>query len=111
MNNLMIIDGQRAVIQFDPEIKMLRGEFVGLNGGADFYANDVKGLEREGSISLRVFMEACKANGIEPIKHFSGKFQARISPELHERAAEAAAARGVSMNQLVQDALEHEVCA
>jgi len=111
MNNMMLIGGHRAVIQFDPEINMFRGEFVGLNGSADFYAGDVKGLEREGATSLRVFMETCRANGIDPIKHFSGKFQARISPELHERAASIAAARGVSMNQLLQDALEHEVRA
>jgi predicted HicB family RNase H-like nuclease len=111
MNNTMTINDHRAVIQYDPEIQMFRGEFVGLNGGADFYAADVAGLEREGAISLRVFFETCEANGIEPIKHFSGKFQARISPELHERATEAAAARGMSMNQLLQEALEHEVRA
>lgn len=27
---------------------MLRGEFVGLNGGADFYAKDIDSLRREG---------------------------------------------------------------
>jgi predicted HicB family RNase H-like nuclease len=58
---MMLIDGYHAVIQFDPEINMFRGEFVGLNGGADFYAGDVKGLEREGSISLRIFMEKCRS--------------------------------------------------
>ena len=109
MNNIMNIDGHKAVIVFDPEISMFRGEFIGLNGGADFYAADVKGLLREGAISLRVFLEACAANGIEPTKHFSGKFQARISPELHERAAHAAAARGVSMNRLLEEALAQEV--
>ena len=62
----MNIDGQQAVIVFDPEIDMFRGEFVGLNGGADFYSNDVKGLHHEGAISLRVFLKACKAKGIDP---------------------------------------------
>ena len=33
----MEIDGYRAIVQFDPDIEMFRGEFVGLNGGADFY--------------------------------------------------------------------------
>ena len=48
MNNLMTIGGQQAVISFDPDINMFRGEFVGLtNGGADFYAEDVNGLLRE----------------------------------------------------------------
>lgn len=29
MNNIMIIDGYRAVIQYDPDIEMFRGEFIG----------------------------------------------------------------------------------
>ena len=37
----MMIDGYRAIIAFDPDIQMFRGEFLGLNGGADFYAKDV----------------------------------------------------------------------
>ncbi len=52
--NTMTISGYQAVIAFDPDIQLFRGEFVGLNGGADFYAADVAGLKHEGEISLRV---------------------------------------------------------
>ena len=41
MKNIIEIDGQKAVVSFDPDINMLRGEFLGLSGGADFYAADV----------------------------------------------------------------------
>ncbi len=54
MRNTMTIGGYQAVITFDPEIQMFRGEFLGLNGGADFYANDVKGLQREGSLHRKL---------------------------------------------------------
>lgn len=111
MNNTMKIGNHVAVIQYDPEIDMLRGEFVGLNGGADFYAKDIEALRKEGKTSLRVFLETCKTNHIEPTKRFSGKFQARIPPEIHARATEAALARGVSLNNLVQQAIEHELNA
>lgn len=30
--NIIEINGFRAVVQYDPEIDMLRGEFIGLNG-------------------------------------------------------------------------------
>ena len=70
--NTMTIGDFQAVIAFDPDIQLFRGEFVGLNGGADFYAADVKGLKAEGEITLRVFLEACEQRGIEPRKHFSG---------------------------------------
>ena len=66
MTNTISIDGYRAVIQYDPEIEMFRGEFVDLNGGADFYARDVEGLKREAKESLEVFLEMCREDGAEP---------------------------------------------
>lgn len=109
--NTMTIDGHRAVISYDPDIQMFRGEFVGLNGGADFYAKDVDGLRREGRISLRVFIEACAEDGVDPHKHFSGKFSLRVDPALHEAAAIAAAARGQSLNQWAAEALRQAAMA
>ena len=105
MRNTMEIEGYRAVIQFDPDIEMFRGEFVGLNGGADFYARDIAGLRREGEASLKVFLDMCREDGVEPRKQFSGKFNVRISPELHAEIATAAAADGKSLNQWVSDEL------
>ncbi|NMM25911.1 MAG: type II toxin-antitoxin system HicB family antitoxin [Glaciimonas sp.] len=99
--NTMTISGYQTVIAFDPDIQMFRGEFVGLNGGTDFYAVDVKGLKHEGEISLCVFLQACERRGIEPRKHFSGKFSLRVDPAIHEAAAIAAAAHGQSLNQPV----------
>ncbi len=111
MKNTMMIDGYRAVIQFDPEIEMFRGEFVGLNGGADFYAADIEGLKREGAASLKVFLEMCAEDGIEPVKAFSGKFNVRVPPELHADMVVAATAEGKSLNQWVVEALGREAHA
>ena len=106
MKNTMVIDGYKAVIQFDPDIDMFRGEFVGLNGGgADFYARDVGGLRKEGAVSLKVFLDMCEEDGVEPRRGYSGRFNVRISPELHASAAAAAAAEGKSLNQWVASTL------
>lgn len=106
MNNVMKIDGHPAVIVFDPEIELFRGEFIGLNGGADFYASDVAGLQREGAISLAIFLKTCAEKGITPLKKFSGKFVLRVDPAIHEAAALAAAANGKSLNQWAAEILE-----
>lgn len=105
MKNTLIVDGFQAVISFDPEIEMFRGEFVNLNGGADFYALDVPGLRHEGEISLRIFLEECAKAGIEPRKNYSGKFMLRVDPLLHEAVAIAAAADGKSLNQWAEEVL------
>lgn len=111
MKNTMTIDGHQAVITYDPDLEMFRGEFIGLNGGADFYATDIPGLRREGALSLTVFLDECTRRGIEPRKQFSGRFVLRVAPNLHEAASLAAAAHGESLNQWVsnvlQEALEH----
>lgn len=58
VGSLMTIQGHEAVIRFDQDMGTFRGEFVGLEGGADFYADSVKGLKRQGEQSLRVYYEA-----------------------------------------------------
>ena len=105
----MEIAGYRAVIQFDPDIEMFRGEFVGLNGGADFYARDVAGLRREGATSLRVFLEMCEEDGVEPGRRYSGRFNLRIPSDLHANVAAVAAAEGKSLNQWIADTLGDRV--
>jgi predicted HicB family RNase H-like nuclease len=99
------IDGHKAVISFDPDIGMFRGDFPGLSGGADFYATDVEGLLREGRMSLKVYLQACEERGITPYKRLSGRFNVRISPDLHADIVSAAEASGMSLNQWVEKAL------
>ena len=108
MNNVMTINGYQAVITFDPDISMFRGEFVGLNGGADFYAKDIDGLRREGEISLKVFVEMCERDGV-PVKKPRGKFALRLDQDTYHHASVAAAASGKSLNQFIAEAVRSAV--
>lgn len=109
MMNLMEIDGYKAVIQYDAEIGMFRGEFIGLNGGADFYGTNIESLDKEGRTSLKVFLEMCEEDGVEPHKEYSGKFNVRVPPELHHRMTVAAQSTGKSLNQWMVDTLHQAV--
>ena len=109
MKNVMKIDGYDAVINYDPEIEMFRGEFINLNGGADFYASDITGLHKEGKLSLDMFLKMCAEDGVEPKKNYSGKFNVRISPELHQNLVVKATASGKSINQLVVESISSTV--
>ena len=108
MKNNMTINGYRAVIQYDPEIDKFRGEFIDLNGSADFYASDIRGLKREGKLSLKVFLEMCAEDNVEPLRQYSGKFNVRIPKALHADIAHLAAAEGKSLNQWVVEKLNRE---
>lgn len=107
--NVMTVDGYHAKIEFDEELDLFRGEILGLNGGADFYGETPKELRAEFKKSLQVFLDVCKEKGIEPRKHFSGKFNLRIPPELHEQLVIAAQAEGKSINMVAQEALQVRV--
>ena len=107
--NLMTLNGYHAKIEYDDELDLFRGEILGLNGGADFYGKSPKELRAEFRKSLAVFLEVCKEKGIEPRRHFSGKFNLRVPPELHEQLAIAAQAEGKSINTLAQEALRERV--
>ncbi|MFN6058757.1 MAG: type II toxin-antitoxin system HicB family antitoxin [Burkholderiales bacterium] len=60
---------------------------------------------------MQVFLEVCQEKGIEPKRNFSGKFNLRISPELHEQLAIAAQAEGKSINTVAQEALQLHVAS
>lgn len=107
--NVMNLDGYSARIEYDPELDMFRGEVLGLSGGADFYGKNPKELRAEFKKSLEVFLAVCREKGIEPRRQFSGKFNLRISPELHEQLAITAQAEGKSINTLAQEALRERV--
>ena len=109
--NLMNVDGFHARIEYDDETDQFRGEILGLSGGADFYGSSPKELRREFKKSLDVFLDVCKEQGIDPRRHYSGKFNLRIPPELHEKLAITAEAQGQSLNSLAQEALQRSVSA
>ena len=109
--NMMSLEGYEAKIEYDAELDLFRGEVLGLSGGADFYGKNPKELRSEFKKSLHVFLEVCREKGIEPRRNYSGKFNLRISPDLHERLAIVAQAEGKSINTVAQEALQQRVAA
>lgn len=111
MKNVIEIGSEKAVLSFDPDIGMFRGEFIGLHGGADFYAESVRDLIEQGRKSLAVFLDLCREKGVEPRRSFSGKFNVRLDPADHAAAVTAAAAEGKSLNEWVSEAIRKAAAA
>ena len=109
--NIMMIDNQKAKIEYDPDIDMFRGEILGLNGGADFYGRTPDELRHEFRNSLEVFLEVCEEKDIEPYKEYSGKFNLRIPPDLHGEIAVRATSEDKSLNRWIADTLQQAVHA
>lgn len=98
MMSVMNIDGYQAVITYDPDIEMFRGEFVDLNGGADFYAKDRDNLKKEGALSLKIFLEMCAEDGVAPRKNASKRSIPGLSSQLHPVGQQCRPGKGCSLN-------------
>ncbi len=107
--NIMVVDGYRAKIEYDPKLDQFRGEILGINGYADFYGKSPASLRAEFRKSLQVFLAVCEEKGIRPVREYSGKFNLRIPPGLHGRIAIRAKAEGKSINQWVSEILDESV--
>ncbi|HBC6054739.1 type II toxin-antitoxin system HicB family antitoxin [Proteus mirabilis] len=66
--NIMIINGHPASVVSGSEISAFRGQFLDVNGYCDFVADSIKGLQKEGAITLAEFIEACAEGEIAPFK-------------------------------------------
>ncbi len=109
MNRLMEIQGYTAVVTYDSEIGLYRGEFLGLRGGAEFYAPSREALPLEGERSLEVFLKMCARDGAEPRRSFSGRIELDVSPDLHERLACLAEASGEPLAEWLRALLKQTV--
>jgi len=107
--NIMEVNNYKAKIEYDPDLDQFRGEILGLNGSADFYGKSPASLRKEFRNSLKIFLEVCEEEGINPKKEYSGKFNLRIPSMLHREIAARAAATDKSINQWVSEVLKRSI--
>jgi predicted HicB family RNase H-like nuclease len=109
--NTMTIAGQPAIISFIPELNAFRGKFIGLSGYCDFVADSISGLQTEGEISLREYLEDCAQNGIEPYAREEKikTFTLRYPESFGERLTVAAAEHQVSVNSFIVETLNERM--
>jgi len=97
--------GYRGRVEFDEEAGLLHGEVLGLRDVVTFEGESVEELEKAFRDSVDDYLEFCAELDREPDRPFSGKFQLRISPELHRDVWLQSQREGKSLNQWVTDKL------
>ncbi len=106
--NTMEYKGYIAKIEFDPEIKTFCGTVVNATPNT-FYGTSIEELEKEFMNTMEEYFKFCREKGINPKKPYSGKFNLRLPPELHEMISVAAASQSKSLNQWIVDTLENTI--
>jgi predicted HicB family RNase H-like nuclease len=95
-----------GIVEYDAQGKIFTGEVIGLKDVITFQGRTPDELERSFRESVDFYLELCEKDGVLPDRPFSGRFNVRISPELHRKIAESAASERKSQNQWVSEAIE-----
>ncbi|PSB09810.1 toxin-antitoxin system HicB family antitoxin [Pleurocapsa sp. CCALA 161] len=98
--------GYEAVVEFDDEDRLFVGRVINTRDVIVFDGLSVDELEQSFQAVIDEYLEDCESLGKTPDKPFSGRFNLRISSELHRKAATKAIQEGVSLNTLVEQALQ-----
>ena len=106
MNSLMEYKGYHAKIEYSAEDNALVGRIVGINDYIIFDGKNINELTKMFHQSIDEYLADCKASGKEPDKEYKGSFNVRLGTERHKQAMLMAEAEGITLNQLVCQAVE-----
>ena len=103
--------GYIGKVEYDDENRVFTGSVINIKAVITFHGSTVDELETEFKTSVDDYLEWCREDGVEPEKPYSGKFNVRFSPELHQRAAVGAKILGISLNGFIEKSVTDELRA
>ena len=109
MENALVYKGYVGSVQYNATDEVFHGKIEAITDLVTFEADSAKQLRAEFEQAVDDYLALCAAVGKEPSKTFTGSFNVRIGPELHRKAALVSTGRGISLNQLVSQAVSQFV--
>ncbi len=101
--------GYIGVVEYDSEARLFHGDVVNTRDVITFQGKTVDEIETAFRESIEDYINWCEEEGVEPEKPYSGKFNLRLSPELHKEVAISARKMKISINSFVEKALKDEL--
>lgn len=111
MNNLLEYKGYCGTVEFSASDKVLYGKVVGINGLLSYEGDSINALKEDFESAVDDYLETCKEKGLEPEKAYRGKFNVRVSPEIHKNLVMYSASHGKTLNSTVEEAIRHYISA
>ena len=102
--------GYKGSVEYSKEDNCLFGKVQGMSKALILYeGNTLEELRKDFEDGVDSYLEACKADGIEPAKPYSGRLNLRMSSELHSRVAAFVATTGTTINDFINKAIKNEL--
>lgn len=111
MSNTMEYKGYIGSVEFSEDDGLFYGKVMGVRSLISYEGTTAKTLIRSFHEAVDDYLVLCQERNELPEKAYKGSFNVRISPQLHKQAVVSASNKGVSLNSLVEKALETYVTA
>ena len=107
--NYLRYKGYIGSIEYSEESAVFHGKVLGVKPFLAYEGDSVNTITEDFHNAIDEYIEFCEEKGIQPEKPFKGSFNVRIDSELHRKAALIASASGISLNALVENAIQQTV--
>ncbi len=111
MNSVMEYKGYTGSVEFSEKDCLLFGKVMGIRALVSYEGTNVQELIDDFHGAVDDYLALCEEEGRKPERAYKGTFNIRIAPELHRRAALYATAHQMTLNRVVENALESYVHA
>lgn len=101
----MKYQGYTARVEYDAKDNIFVGKVLGMSDALTFHGASIDELRGDFEFAVDHYIAACKAAGVAPERPASGRLLLRLPLDLHAQAANAAKARGISLNEWLNAAV------
>ena len=109
MKNTLSYKGFLGSVSYSDEDQVLFGKIEGIYDTIMYEGTSVTEIKDMFKEAVNEYIESCKHFKKPLLKSFKGSFNVRVKPDMHKKAVMLAIMKGISLNQLVQNAIEKEL--
>ena len=107
--SILTYKGYQGRFEYDPDADIFHGDVLHITDVVTFQGRSIDELKTALADSIEDYFDMCDEVGKSPQKPFSGRFNVRLTPELHQKAAHSAAGEGMSLNNWIARTVEKAV--
>ena len=102
-DNLLKYKNYLGSIEYNLKDKVLFGKILFIDDLISYEGETLNELENNFKEAVDDYLQTCAELGKKPQKSYSGSFNIRTTPMIHNRLSYFAKAKGISLNQLITD--------
>ena len=104
--DILSFNGYEGSAELDMDRRVCRGKILFIDDLVTYEAKSPDDLQKEFEDAVMDYIETCAQVGKTPQKSFSGQFNVRIAPGMHQAAARRAKRETVSLNEIVARSMD-----